>query len=222
MKCKLSVVLLLTVVAFISGCVGNTDATSVIKNLPEVQKFLSEHPNAEIKASLWSASAVNDSIGEIRQECDSQIDVQPLWKVSVTENNVKLKLWLNSNQQPLCVLKEGVNNSELTQPANAGISSIAVDSAWDNSGVISMTVRNTGTMEFSDIGKFSIYADGIKQDASSYAGMNGKFSAGSTKTIATNIPYPLAGVQKTIRVVSDNGAEASYNLIGNATEPHVS
>lgn len=110
-------ILLIAAVVFISGCTGsNIDVTPIVNTSSEVQQFLLEHPNADIKASLWSESAVNRSIDDIRKDCP-QMDVQELWNVKINEGFLSIDLWLDSNKQPICVLKDGSNVSEVNPPA---------------------------------------------------------------------------------------------------------
>lgn len=75
---------------FSFACISNqVDVTGIAKSLPEVQEFLNQYPDAEIKASLWSESAINRNIDAIRQDCE-QLDVKSHWKVQMASENIDL------------------------------------------------------------------------------------------------------------------------------------
>lgn len=97
---------------FLSMCLtsDNTDITAVVKLLPDVQQFLNEHPDAEIKAALWSTSSVDANIEGIRKDCGPQMESKGYWKAEVKEKNLNLIIWLdNETRQPVCVVKTGIS-----------------------------------------------------------------------------------------------------------------
>ena len=111
------ILLVLIGIVFISGCTTTqTDISPIVKAMPEVQQFLSEHPNAEIKAALWSESAVDKKIEDIRADCGQQMEVQSLWTVSIKENNVELEVWLDASKQPICIIKRGSDSASPKNP----------------------------------------------------------------------------------------------------------
>lgn len=109
LKPKLLFPAILIGTVFLSMCLTSdkTDITAVVKLLPDVQQFLNEHPDAEIKAALWSASAVETNIGRIREDCGPQIENKSYWRAEVKENDLDLIIWLDSDsKQPVCVVKK--------------------------------------------------------------------------------------------------------------------
>ena len=100
----LAVALILSV----SGCSSATDVTQIAKSLPEVNKFLADHPGAEIKAVLWPEAAVQESIDAIRTDCGGPVPVKSYFRVAVSEGATQLVLWLDpATNQPACVIKTG-------------------------------------------------------------------------------------------------------------------
>ncbi len=105
----------LILLLLISGCVDQSqpqDITPIVRALPQVQQFLREYPNAEISAALWSAEAINNNISSIRAECGQQMEVRSYWRAEISEENLKLIVWLNPDtQQPVCAKLKSNGNS---------------------------------------------------------------------------------------------------------------
>jgi len=104
----LSVLAIISVI-LISGCVdGETDITSLTKTLPQVQSFLDEHPNADIKVTLWSEEAISNNIESIRTECEAPIEIMSYYRVMYSEEDVDLTIWMDKEtNEAICVIKTG-------------------------------------------------------------------------------------------------------------------
>jgi len=113
----LAAVVLVLVIA-ISGCSSATDVTQIAKSLPEVDRFLADHPGAEIKAVLWPEAAVQESIDAIRTDCGGPVPVKSYFRVAVSEGATQLVLWLDpATNQPACVIKVG--GASASQPGQS-------------------------------------------------------------------------------------------------------
>ncbi|MDP2749446.1 MAG: hypothetical protein Q8O89_01280, partial [Nanoarchaeota archaeon] len=97
---------------FIAGC-NETDISKIVKNLPDVQQFMQEHPNADMKVVYLSDSVVATKINDIRIQCTEDVPQVVMYYVEFKEGaNIDMKLWLDaSTQQLLCALKKGSNNT---------------------------------------------------------------------------------------------------------------
>jgi hypothetical protein len=99
---------ILAIVLILSGCIGNNAITDFTKNLPEVQAFLEENPDAEITAVFLNEGAVSNLIGDIRKLCGPQMEEIAYWHVYVTKGEEQIEAFLDkSGQQALCVIKTG-------------------------------------------------------------------------------------------------------------------
>ncbi|MDP2973486.1 MAG: dockerin type I domain-containing protein [Candidatus Diapherotrites archaeon] len=108
---KAIVFLFLAVAALLlfSGCVNEElNATDIVKELPEVQAFLAEHPNAEIKAIYLSKEDTATQIADIREQCGSQMKEQSYWFVEIKEGDARVRIWLDGEtKNALCIIKKG-------------------------------------------------------------------------------------------------------------------
>ena len=67
MNKKIIISILIFGIIFIGGCVSQGNINSFVQTLPQVEKFLNEHPNAEIKAVLWNEELVESNIDIIKE-----------------------------------------------------------------------------------------------------------------------------------------------------------
>jgi hypothetical protein len=106
------VTLLLVSIIFVSGCTNQTDITSLVEKIPQVQNFLETNPDAEIKAVFWSKDFVETKIDLIREDCGEQMKIQDYYKVDLKTNSINLTLWLDTKDQTvLCAIKKGSNTT---------------------------------------------------------------------------------------------------------------
>lgn len=96
---KLISIVAIGLVIIVSGCTGGKDVTSVVKALPEVQQFMSEHPNAKITITYWSEEEVSKSINEINQQCGKPITPVAMYKAMVSEGDLKIVSWINAENK---------------------------------------------------------------------------------------------------------------------------
>ncbi|MBI5064992.1 hypothetical protein HZA97_02035 [Candidatus Woesearchaeota archaeon] len=119
MEYKLSLISLLVVLLFLSACSGMTDVTSLVKTFPEVQNFLEQYPDADLRVVYWSNSAVQENIAVVRSDCGDQVQVQPYWNVKVKKGELTLQLWLDGDtKQPICIIKKATHSSSKSQENN--------------------------------------------------------------------------------------------------------
>lgn len=95
----------LLLLVFIAGCT-QTSLDFVFNNLPQVQDFLDEHPNARVIFTFWSSEEINNSIGEISMLCEKNITVQDMFFARLSEDSMEIVAWFDTNYNPLCVVKK--------------------------------------------------------------------------------------------------------------------
>ncbi len=176
----------------IAGCIGGKkDVTPVVKAMPDVQQFLKEHPNAEIKAALWKEDTVSSNLGEIRTTCGNQMQIKDYWKVDVNEGDISIKIWLDGKtMEPLCVIKEGKNifsnktstnvtltsNASSNQPntdvntsivSNCTSQTLAIDgvSYYDSIHLLELDISNSDTYDIILNKIRIIYSDDLNTEA---------------------------------------------------------
>jgi len=106
------VVLLLIGVVVISGCVnqgmGSQAILDVAKSSPQIQEFLSEHPNATIKITHWDNESVLANITDIRNLCGNQMKVKEYYKLEMESENISAVSWIDvGNQVVDCAIVKG-------------------------------------------------------------------------------------------------------------------
>lgn len=102
-----SITVLVLIVLF-SGCTGSQDITPALKELPEFQQFLKEHPNAKIIITYWSKEEVEKMAQEISQQCDKPITPVAMYKATISDGDLKIVSWINEeNQKVICSITEG-------------------------------------------------------------------------------------------------------------------
>jgi len=143
---------LLGVIA-LAGCTASVDVSSVAKQLPAVQEFLNQHPDAEIKALLLSSETVQQNIDEITKACGGSLPVKSYWKVELTENNNLIIVYLEPKEiTPVCISRTKLTESgEVTnalpvQQTTAAVEGLEVTDAYclggNNARIV---VKNIGT-----------------------------------------------------------------------------
>ena len=112
MRVLLLTCLMLTIV--MSGCVSK-DISSVVNTLPEVQQYLKEHPDAKVAATFWPKDEVSKSLQEIDRQCGKSVTAVDMYRVIITEENLKIVSWVDANNKELiCSLTEGGTKIETT------------------------------------------------------------------------------------------------------------
>ncbi|MBU4446656.1 hypothetical protein KJ656_16510 [bacterium] len=104
---KLSFIAILALIVIVSGCIGEQDVTPAFKALPEVQQLMKDHPNAKITVTYWSKEEVTRLVQEISQQCDKSIEPVAMYKVMVSEEDLKIVSWINAeNKVTICSTTE--------------------------------------------------------------------------------------------------------------------
>ncbi len=97
---------IIAIFLMLSGCIGDIGASNFVKTLPEVQAFLDENPDADIRAVFIKKQDVGLFIGGIKEICGEQMEEAPYWHVYVTKGEQQLEVYLDeSGQQALCIIK---------------------------------------------------------------------------------------------------------------------
>jgi hypothetical protein len=106
---KYAICLVLIGVFLVSGCLdGQTDVTAFAKTLPQVESFLAEHPNADIRVALWSESSVSEAIDQIRLDCEAPVEVKSYYKITLVEGSEDIVIWMDKlTNEAVCIIREG-------------------------------------------------------------------------------------------------------------------
>lgn len=157
-------VLFLISAILLLGCTsGPQDTTQVVKALPQVQAFLNEHPNAQIKVVFQPKGSGN--LTDIREKCGSQMQDADYWYGSVREGNIYIETWLDgSTQKPLCAYKSATStptpaeSSIVTQQPAASSPAASVQAQTSvqvsSSSGLPFLMQTPAGWSFDDSGKF--------------------------------------------------------------------
>jgi len=105
---KKLILIMFLVAVLITGCreggiTPKEDITSTVRSLPEVG------PDSDLKITLLDKLSVEESIGSIREECKSEMEIKPYWKVEIRKDSENLTLWLDhETNEVLCLIKKAV------------------------------------------------------------------------------------------------------------------
>lgn len=106
----ISLLIPLVGIVLVSGCIGQAPE-DIAKANPTVQQFLDEHPNAEITATYFPESQVQEIIDTIRTECNNpQMQSKNYYKVHVTDPSSGFSVigWIDwDNKITLCIITKG-------------------------------------------------------------------------------------------------------------------
>ncbi|MBI2578269.1 MAG: hypothetical protein HYW26_01010 [Candidatus Aenigmarchaeota archaeon] len=197
---KNNAIVLLGLALFVSGCIGQSDITPVIKALPEVQQFLAQNPDADIRAFLVPSKTMNQTISSVEAEC-GQMDIKDYWKVLITKKNVNLTVWVDSEtRNPVCIIKPGIVTNQTEIPPKVDLSSkiIRIDGASDNQ----IAVRNIGSVSI-DSSDLAVFLDGKLQTCSWTSN-----SVESGSIIVCTMPSSCKGT--VVKVTAPGNADTAY------------
>ncbi|MDO8628260.1 MAG: Kazal-type serine protease inhibitor [Nanoarchaeota archaeon] len=100
------VVLMVGLLLLLASCTTNIEQT--VKQLPAVEQFLAEHPNAEMTISFWEKSYVDTVIGDLRLKCGEQLGSKDYYMVSVKEDNSQIWLLVDDVSGRMVCLKRDI------------------------------------------------------------------------------------------------------------------
>ncbi|MBN1896110.1 MAG: hypothetical protein JW789_00095 [Candidatus Aenigmarchaeota archaeon] len=99
-----------------SGCLS-VSPEALIASSPIVQDFLADYPNADIKATYYSAAETAGILDEIRADCEKDtVTAKDFYKVTITDTDSGLSLtaWVDWNNQIIeCAAKKGTSGDKL-------------------------------------------------------------------------------------------------------------
>jgi len=137
-KCIVLSLSLLILIFLVSACTGGSgqNVTNVVQQLPAVQQFFSQYPNANIKVIYYDTNYVNQTILQIRQDCGSQMKVEEYYKADIIDSttNLILTVWLDSSLNPVCTIKTGVPPQNISSSTSNVINSSASNVSTINTG----------------------------------------------------------------------------------------
>ena len=112
---KKIIILLISLLVLLYGCVGNTDITQLIKQSQQGKEFLNAYPNADVTAVRLSVDAVTTVIDQIRQDCDHSIPIKSYWKVKLSDHDSHTELvsYIDAEtQEAVCFVKKNTQKKE--------------------------------------------------------------------------------------------------------------
>ena len=105
---------LLVLSAFIlAGCTGISPESIAMLD-SNVQRFLEDHPNAEIKVSLVRADIMPEMAETITAQCDVPLREADHWMVKVTDpdTGLRMTLWIEvETEDTVCVYQQGADGT---------------------------------------------------------------------------------------------------------------
>ena len=152
---QLLVMVFIVMIMFVSGCTSQTDVSDVVKSLPQVQEFLKDHPNADIRAAIWDNDTVSENIDSIKEECGEQMRIKKMWKVEIEEDNQDILVWLDGEtNEALCIVKHSAETDTSDTPPEdedkidcqyALIEADRDTATFDYTSIFEVTVESTGS-----------------------------------------------------------------------------
>lgn len=95
----------------VSGCISGINVEDMVKADPVVSRFLDEHPNAEIKITLFTREQAQNIIEDVRTDCENPyLDVKAFYRINITDPSTGLYMmvWLDWEERTiLCAIKKG-------------------------------------------------------------------------------------------------------------------
>jgi len=90
---------------FLSACTTNIE--DALKQIPAIDAFLKEHPDAEMRITLWDRSYVESNIESIRDKCGPQMVVREYYYVLIEEDSQKIEAFLEPETgKAVCLLRK--------------------------------------------------------------------------------------------------------------------
>ena len=119
---KYIVIGLVIIIALSMGCV-ESDISSAVNTLPEVQQYLKEHPDAKITAIYLSKEEVEKMSQDINNQCGKIIAPVDMYKVTITDKGLKIISWFDSkNKNLICSSTENTDkDSNIVQTTSTNI-----------------------------------------------------------------------------------------------------
>ncbi len=103
-------------VLLVSGCLS-VSPEALIASSPVVQEFLSDYPNAEIKATFYSEAEAAQMLDTIKVDCEKEVVVaKDYYKITITdaESGLSLTAWLDWDRQIVeCAVKKGSSGEKI-------------------------------------------------------------------------------------------------------------
>ncbi|MBI4896118.1 MAG: protease complex subunit PrcB family protein [Candidatus Aenigmarchaeota archaeon] len=114
---KQLVLLLPVLVLLVVGCTS-TNVQSLVKSMPEVQKFLDENPGAEVRVVYWDNATTQINAQKLYDACGTNIAIQPYWYVLINNKGSTIETWVDeATNRPVCLYKAGqITGSQNIQP----------------------------------------------------------------------------------------------------------
>lgn len=129
-------------------------------------------------------------------------------------------IWVTDLQNRL----QGSTTTSVEQMTAANNAKLGIDSMWNDTGSISINLRNSGSYAFPELGNFRIYVNGVPLDnTADVQNLGGAFAPKDVKTIKLiTTAFPAPGMPKNIKILSDiEGVQVTYKCsISMSTETY--
>ncbi|WP_319506910.1 hypothetical protein [uncultured Methanolobus sp.] len=116
MKYRNMLFTILLVAVLISGCAENTDITSAVEQLPQIQQFMEEHPDATITVTYWSEEEIAEIQDELSQDFGKTVTPKAMYKAVVSSGDIVSITWIDAGTQ--IVLYSYTENTNLNKDSN--------------------------------------------------------------------------------------------------------
>lgn len=138
MKQKQAPLILLPFLAafiLVSGCTG-LDPTALAKSNSMIQQFLSDHPNAQIVVTHFTANQSKYMIDQIRKDCDNPyLDEKEFYRVNITDpdTNFYAIVWIDWETKTVeCVFKIGTEGKTVEKPNTGNCTNHAYSKCYNS------------------------------------------------------------------------------------------
>jgi formylglycine-generating enzyme required for sulfatase activity len=140
-------IMVIVLIVLFSGCTGSQDITPALKELPEFQQFLKEHPNAKMIITYWSKEEVEKMAQEISQQCDKPITPVAMDKATISDGDLKIVSWINEeNQKVVCSITVGKSlqiNTSAPTPTDTSILTATMTPTVNSTSTVTQTTQIT-------------------------------------------------------------------------------
>lgn len=134
-KAKFALSALFMLVILASGCL-NLDPEALAKSNPLINKFIQEHPNAQVRITHFTAEQAKNIIDQIRKDCDNPyIDEKEFYKVTIndTATNFFAVGWIDWETKTIeCAFKFSSEGISIDKPNPQNCTSHAYYKCYKN------------------------------------------------------------------------------------------
>lgn len=99
MKKKSIFFVTICLIVLVSGCTDSADITKTVEQLPQVQQFMEEHPDATITVTYWSQEEVEAIQEKLSQDFGKNVTPRPMYKAVTSAGDILIITWIDAENQ---------------------------------------------------------------------------------------------------------------------------